>query len=671
MAFTTAAPLTALQQFFDGTVIKVVEYIRDDQGLTLDEAKDIVVNILVDLSINASVIGVVLKTKIALKTADYLGFSTKGFVRRTLSTKATTAAARIAGPWEKFKAYSLVSKILAVGAVLTGFSWIAMGFANVIEPGIYQPVQANNLWQSIIGVRPFPEKGFQLQPGNFDAARFNEFAASLEAAGIRGISNPVAQQSQLYSRDGLADVIEYVYGQAVLKGTVPSDYRATAKLVTPYLIGITSTPAFGTTSSTTSSSGGTTSVPQVAPVQIKVYTGPIAQGALGMPQEFIARPDDMINSADELKAAAKNNLAAFVQALPGRFQYEIGIVNSVKSKTGFTQKGEAVKVISGYYTNGKPRYKTIYHKFAVLKLIVTDENGRVVKLGTVNLGPVNVVDYQPTRVDLGSVQEALSTELFTTDINDITSIIAPNGVNVSATLPTNPNPPQQTTGSVAGTSTSGQGTGGAQFIASNVTFKIPAGGEIFIPLRPQGIAPQVWARSGNVVRFLPLQSLVPLFADGGANAFKDSNGNTVRVENIGQIWDEGIRRFEAVTGKKYYDLPQQNMADVEAAFGRGTNSTLPQQLQSFEGPNALNDFLAFLKALLPGGDINITATGLVLNDAARKATTLYGFYQALGKELPPIAERAITYEELGLGPRSTYSFTAEQNNRLLAALKGI
>jgi len=51
------------------------------------------------------------------------------------------------------------------------------------------------------------------------------------------------------------------------------------------------------------------------------------------------------------------------------------------------------------------------------------------------------------------------------------------------------------------------------------------------------------------------------------------------------------------------------------------------------------------------------------------ATTLYEWYQAQGESLPSLASRATIYEELGLGVASFYTGTAEQNTKLLAALK--
>ena len=82
MAITTAVPLTVAQQFLDGTVKKIVEEVRSETGLSLEEAKDILVNILVDLAINSTIIGTVIKLKFAVKTAEFLGLTSKGFAKR-------------------------------------------------------------------------------------------------------------------------------------------------------------------------------------------------------------------------------------------------------------------------------------------------------------------------------------------------------------------------------------------------------------------------------------------------------------------------------------------------------------------------------------------------------------------------------------------------------------
>ncbi|TAK58896.1 hypothetical protein EPO14_01095 [Patescibacteria group bacterium] len=426
MALTTALPLTALQQFFDGTVQKIVEEVKSENGLTLEEAKDIVANILIDLAANAAIVGAVIKTKIAVKTAEFLGFTTKGFSKRALTAKASVAVKKMQGPWEKFKSYSLVSKLLTLGTVASGLTWMASSFVQAIEPGVYQPKQANDLWQSIIGVRPFPEKGLALQPANFKADTFHELATSLEIAGIKGLSNPVKQQSQLYSREGLADIINFVYGKAVLSGNVPSDWRNTAKLALPYLIGVGTIP--------TPASISQTSTAQVPVPQVKVFTGIVSQGTLGAANPFVERRDDLIIDANELRDAAHNNLATFLTSLPGKLVYEVKIVPSVTTKDGFTQRGEMRQIQSATRKDGTLIYKRVINKFAVLNIfLLTDKGGRT-GVAKIVLGPTDAIQFHPTQAELDGFATAIKGSIATSNIADITGVSSADGTKLS--LPT-------------------------------------------------------------------------------------------------------------------------------------------------------------------------------------------------------------------------------------------
>ena len=77
-----------------------------------------------------------------------------------------------------------------------------------------------------------------------------------------------------------------------------------------------------------------------------------------------------------------------------------------------------------------------------------------------------------------------------------------------------------------------------------------------------------------------------------------------------------------------------------------------------------------IKTLTQGGMLSFhghyTATEAFLG---ANAATLWEYYSAWGKQLPPLNERAKMYEALGLSPAENYAGTAEQNTRLLNALK--
>ena len=141
----------------------------------------------------------------------------------------------------------------------------------------------------------------------------------------------------------------------------------------------------------------------------------------------------------------------------------------------------------------------------------------------------------------------------------------------------------------------------ATFKAANTSFQIPAGGEVFIPTKPQGIAPQVYIRDGDTFKVLDLQSiaveaaggLVPCGRSNGFRCFADTGE---QINNANQVWQRGIELFNEQTGQDYFSLPQQNIADVTSA-SRGKPITRI---------NSIDEFKTSVEQAAPGGDIDIS-----------------------------------------------------------------
>jgi len=72
---------------------------------------------------------------------------------------------------------------------------------------------------------------------------------------------------------------------------------------------------------------------------------------------------------------------------------------------------------------------------------------------------------------------------------------------------------------------------------------------------------------------------------------------------------------------------------------------------------------------LPYGSTTVSASGGGAGAAGASAQTLFEWYQANGQPLPSVSARSQIYEAEGLGKASLYTGTAEQNTKLLAALK--
>ncbi len=477
------------------------------------------------------------------------------------------------------------------------------------------------------------------KPGPYDAAQFTALFNGLQAAGFTQLKNPLTGELTPFTRQAFADLINYLYGTAVGSGQ-----PATASKITPQInawlfkggsnnpiplslydqvAGLSNNVDYSgrtgsSASNATSAVSPTPVTPTSAPVSnIQIFTGVISGGTLGLPQEFIASPDPMIDSVDELTASARINLAAAVTSLPGRFFYEIAIVNTIRTKSGFVQKGAPVTIVTGYYKNGKPKTKTLYYKFAVMKLGVTDENGRVVKLGTINLGPVNITVFSPTILDLKNVQQTVSSSTFTTDISAIKNVVSQTPPTVGSAPPVNPAPPVNTPAPVV-------------TVAPTPT---PAP---YVPPAPVYAPPP------------PLPTVTSSAYGGGIS---NLNGYTVdprsRWVNVGgalYVYDGGILNPQSTPPSWAYAeafplIPPKPQV-LAPASSSGSSPSIPT--------------------------IN-ASTAQKTN--AKAATSLSEFYGDLGQTIPSLDSRAVLYQTVGLGPAGTYVGSADQNNKLLGALK--
>lgn len=478
-------------------------------------------------------------------------------------------------------------------------------------------------------------------PGPYSSAQFSSLFNGLAAAGFTQIKNPVDGSLAPFTEQTLAQLINYLYGTQIGIGAAATPSKITP-LINPWLYkGGSNNPiplslydqvsddyaapapaTSGSSSSSSSSSGSQSSPATPAPVSVpnlQIFMGVISGGTLGLPQEFISTPAQLIASTADLVNSAKVNLAAAVASLPGRFYYEIGIVSTIKTKSGLTQKGAPVSIITGYYKNGKPKTKTVFYKFAVMNLGVTDENGRTVKLAQINLGPVDVTAFSPTPTQLVGVQNTIQSSSFTTDITSITNVVSPTPPTTTSTTPANPTPPVVTPPTIPAqtTTTPQQGS-----IVPTSTPAAPAPAAAAVPVQYKantGGAPLSIYGSGSLQAWI-LQT-VP-------------NGTILQAGTPTAPFTQGGGTWVMVIA------PQD-----------GTSRPV---LQSQVTP-------------IYAGQTTTT----VKNAAAAAAQNLSDLYAAIGQTLPSLDVRANLFQTLGLGPSGTYVGSADQNNKLLGALKAI
>lgn len=453
MAVVSGAIVTGAQELLDGTFKELVYEIKDTEGITEQDAKDIVANILADLGLNSASIMVVLRTGAGVKVAEWLGLTSRNYGKKALTPAAEAAAQKIAVGGGAGMAKRLMSRLVKILGKGTGVFWLFAALTQIIEPLWYQPGQIQKVLNAVGFDIDVPGAGRSATPGPFSqdsSVTFADFATSIEAAGVKGINNPGAYQSQLYSRENLATLVNYVYGQEILAGRNPKVAQL-LPLISPYLVGASFKASVPSPTASTPSTG---SIP-------KVYTGIVSQGVIGKGLAFTPRPDDLIESVEELRQAAANNLAPFLETILGKIIYEVKIVSSIITKDGFKQTGTVQQIRSGTTSTGAPKYKTVVNKFATLNLYVMTDKGVRSKISTIVLGPTNSAKLTVGVNDIREVETSLPSLVTTTDINEIKGIETSNPVTIS------------TPGASSGTSVPASETGSVVTPAAPVSTPAP------------------------------------------------------------------------------------------------------------------------------------------------------------------------------------------------------
>lgn len=195
-------------------------------------------------------------------------------------------------------------------------------------------------------------------------------------------------------------------------------------------------PSESSTTTTTGTKTGTSGTTKATSTPtVKVFTGIVSQGVIGTGLVFTPRQDDLIETADELKVAAVNNLSTYLNTLLGKIVYEIKIVSSVTGANGFKQTGTAQKIQTGTTKAGTPTYKTVVNKFATLIIYAVTDKGSRAKLNTIVLGPVNSAKLVIGQNDLQNLQNQLPALTTTTDVSQINTIVSNTPISVTSQTP--------------------------------------------------------------------------------------------------------------------------------------------------------------------------------------------------------------------------------------------
>jgi len=623
---------TTIERFVMPLIHGAITAVAVKFGVSESDAKDILSNDLLEFGETVGIFALTMKSKVPLKVAELLGFTTKGWSRRVLSQKvagiATTAKVSIkASPIgglgvTKTTAPSIISgargliKGFAVGyGILLGtFSTVFLGalvIGNWVDFGNWNNGAYQKKMQKLLAWISF---GFLVPDTDYRQAKtlspeiFNKVYETFKIEGAVGINDPYKSQTVIFTRDNLMDMLD-VIGAELLRLEGSASTKTVLKHSLPFIIFTESVEAPVAQQQISQAR----SVPQ-----IKVFTGVITQGKLGSPGAFVARETDLIDDMSELTQSAQNNLASFVMALAGRIVYEIKIVSSVVSKDGFVQRGTTQKIISGYNSVGAPKYKTVVNKFAQLNVYVLTGKGVRSKIDTVTLGPVNSASFQPSSSEIQLAESQIKSNIVTTDVNEINTIVTQTPTEVEVT---------------------------PVVVASPYTSAVIS------------IEPDEWFRIGgdNYVYRLGLTGIIRgdtwenfkaytargRLITGDYRAVEDDI-KTFTPEQIDQAWQELKTKTLEKGGGEELRNDHRNIRE----FISKSTQTAQQTAQ-----NTSND-------IPPSNNPNKCNVG-----------TIAEFFDVNRAVYPQLAERAILYEKWGLGLAAYYTGTAEQNNKFLAEVK--
>ena len=588
LAAVQLAIWSLIEKFGFPLLNKAVQELMQALGVSEETAKDIIANKLIIAFEEVGIFALTLRSKLPIKVAEYLGFTSKGFAKRKLAStvEAKIASTAISAIPTAVPTAAEVTKIAEVIGKSRGISasLVSSLFNNTLKVAglttamffaLAQYIDFAN-WQGpyqkffqktigFLGINPdTPLPKANVVP----AETWKRIYATVEELNPLGLSFPFEDADRPYSRKNLADLVDSVAANMV-KNQINPTYKTVIAVVLPLIQLSTASRTdadidaiftkLGTAQALVKGDGFT--IPTT-----KVFTGIVSQGVVGAGLSFTPRPDDLIESADELRQAAANNLAPFLASLPGKIVYEVKIVSSIITRDGFRQSGTTQRIQTGTFSNGTPKYKTVTNKFATLVVYALTDKGSRAKLTTIILGPTDSAKLTVAQYDLRTLEGELPALVTTTDIKEISSIQTTKPIIITAPPTPTPEAPAP---------------------------RAPV---------PEGINPLWW-------------ELNEIIKDREEFLVRRSENNYT------------LRRGVIIVENTNKPVPQFSTAPAVS----GAVATAPKS-----GANA---------------------------------TTLFEWYAAQGRELPSVAARSVVYASLRLGVEGYYTGTAEQNTKLLNALK--
>lgn len=644
----------AIDRFLTPMINEVLQAIVVAFGVNEEVAEDILTNEILTLVESLGLTVALSKARIPLLIADKLKFTTRGFRKRRLPTKAQLAVqnatkgkpvSKIIRPEDLSSIEAATAKAQGilpsrVRAVLQDITTVVGGplltlfvVAQFIDFAAWTSSAYKGTFRAIfaiVGLKP-DEKMSSSRALSSDV--WKKVLATYELNGAVGINDPYKLQTVTFTEKNLIDLVDKVAANLLLEtGTAPTKAVLGNTQALIVFKDIKATPPQVT--------GGSPSVGGAPASSTRVFTGALNGGKLTDSTGFTPRPSDLIQSMGELEDSLRNNLSVLLPTLLGRFVYETKVVSSVLTRDGFKQRGAARQIQVGTNSDGTPKLKTVVNKFAVADIFLLRKSGSRTKVESITLGPTDAIKFNPKTQDLGRLDLFVKENIYTTTLDDVSEVVK-EGVTTTISVVEEKPKVVPVVLPIAPDDT---------ILINGTPLGIPGEGSVFIPLRPEGIAPVVYIRRGKIIHIFNLQE------PGQASLAEQG----VHISHGTQYWTEGIKLFKEATDLDYYTLPQRNIADVEQGIRQ----------QKYEYKSA-KGFDRFRELAQGGADVTTATSGPTPAQKADicRASNLFGYYGARGEQLPKIEVRSILYEQFELGPRHFYTATAEQNIALLAKLK--
>ena len=414
-------------------------------GATEEQATDIFANGWIQAAEDVGLLAATIKTKIPTKIAERLGFTSKGFVRRSsiVSVNATNMAAKLGKTATAAqKAVMIAEAAPAIAAKGKTTLQNASNIATLIIAGLGVPVGVGILVTNTIDFAAWSSSAYQgtfqkllaifgIEPDKdyikskvLSDDMSKKILAVYTENGATTIKDPRTDEVLPFNRDNFIKIADFIAAQIVMENGEVKTKEMLAAMTA--LVGFGNKPTTGLISPALLGGGNALTASDV-----KIFSGIISQGKLGVGIEFVQRENDIIESVAELQDAAQNNLASYLTNLPSRLIYELKLVNSVMTKDGYTLQGTTQRVIYRYNSKGEPLYKNLTNKFAVLNLYALTLQGKRSKIASINLGPTDAVKLKPTSGTLTQLGGDIAGSIVTTDINAIKSLETSSPITIT------------------------------------------------------------------------------------------------------------------------------------------------------------------------------------------------------------------------------------------------